>query len=50
MIIGCIMFVFEAAKQALFPTASIWTSHPITVLFTTLAAFVILAVLMPASG
>jgi diguanylate cyclase (GGDEF)-like protein/PAS domain S-box-containing protein len=46
MTIGCIMFVFEAAKQALFPTASIWTSHTITVLFTMLAAFVILAVLM----
>ena len=50
MTIGCIMFVFEAAKQALFPTASIWTSHTITVLFTTLAAFVILAVLMKEAG
>jgi len=35
--IGCVMFVFEAAKQALHPTMSIWTSHAITILFTTLA-------------
>jgi diguanylate cyclase (GGDEF)-like protein/PAS domain S-box-containing protein len=46
MTIGCMMLVFEAARQALFPTASIWTSHAITVLLTTSAAFVILAVLM----
>src|ERR1017187_1227540 len=43
---GCIMFVFEAAKQALYPKTSIWTSHTITILFTTLAASVVtLAVL-----
>jgi PAS domain-containing protein len=35
--IGCVMFVFEAAKQALYPTPSIWTSHAITILCTTLA-------------
>jgi len=35
--IGCVMFVFEAAKQALYPTTSIWTSHIIAILFTTLA-------------
>src|ERR1035438_1251285 len=35
--IGCVMFVLEAAKQALYPTTSIWTSHAITILFTTLA-------------
>jgi PAS domain S-box-containing protein len=35
--IGCVMFVFEAAKQALYPTTSIWTSHAITILFSTLA-------------
>jgi len=38
---GCIMFVFEAAKQALYPKTSIWTSHTITILFTTLAAAVV---------
>jgi diguanylate cyclase (GGDEF)-like protein/PAS domain S-box-containing protein len=35
--IGCIMLAFEAAKQALYPTTSIWTSPAITILFTTLA-------------
>jgi diguanylate cyclase (GGDEF)-like protein/PAS domain S-box-containing protein len=39
--IGCVMFVFEAAKQALYPTTSIWTSHAITILFTTLVGGVV---------
>jgi diguanylate cyclase (GGDEF)-like protein/PAS domain S-box-containing protein len=39
--IGCVMFVFEAAKQALYPTASIWISHAITILFTTLTGGVV---------
>ncbi len=38
---GCIMFVFEVAKQALHPKISIWTSHTITILFSTLAAAVV---------
>jgi diguanylate cyclase (GGDEF)-like protein/PAS domain S-box-containing protein len=33
---GCIMFVFEAAKQVLHPAISIWTSYAITILFTAL--------------
>jgi len=37
---GCIMFVFEAAKQAFYPKTSIWTSHTITILFTMFAAAV----------
>ena len=39
--IGCIMLAFEAAKQVLHPTTSIWTSHAITILFTTLAGGVV---------
>jgi hypothetical protein len=39
---GCIMFVFEAAKQALYPKPSTWVSHTITILFTTLAAAVVI--------
>jgi hypothetical protein len=35
---GCIIFVFEVAKQALYPRTSVWTSHTITILFTMLAA------------
>lgn len=38
---GCIMFVFEAAKQALYPTTPIWTSHTITIVFTMFAAAVV---------
>src|SRR6202140_5429831 len=38
---GCIMFVFEVAKQALYPRTSGWTSHTITILFTMLAAAVV---------
>ena len=38
---GCIMFVFEVAKQALYPRTSVWTSHTITILFTMLAAAVV---------
>src|SRR4029077_4788769 len=38
---GCIMFVFEVAKQSLYPRASVWTSHIITILFTMLAAAVV---------
>jgi diguanylate cyclase (GGDEF)-like protein/PAS domain S-box-containing protein len=43
---GCIMFVFEATKQALHPTTSIWTSHTITILFTALAAAVVTFVVL----
>jgi len=35
------MFVFEVAKQALYPRTSVWTSHTITILFTMLAAAVV---------
>src|ERR1700694_1072512 len=38
---GCIMFVFEVAKQALYPRTSVWTSHTSTILFTMLAAAVV---------
>jgi diguanylate cyclase (GGDEF)-like protein/PAS domain S-box-containing protein len=38
---GCIMFVFEVAKQAPYPRTSVWTSHTITILFTMLAAAVV---------
>ena len=38
MLTFCIMFVFEAAKQALRPTITIWTSHAVTILFATLVA------------
>ncbi len=37
----CIMAVFEAAKQAIHPKITIWTSHSITILFTTLVAAVL---------
>src|SRR5450432_4443667 len=37
-ITGCIVFVFEAAKQYAYPETSIWTSHTISILFTALAA------------
>jgi diguanylate cyclase (GGDEF)-like protein/PAS domain S-box-containing protein len=40
-IAGCLMFVFETAKHALYPKTSIWTSHTITILFTMLAAAVV---------
>jgi diguanylate cyclase (GGDEF)-like protein/PAS domain S-box-containing protein len=43
---GCIMFIFEAAKQALHPKISIWTSHTITILFSTLAAAVVTFVVL----
>jgi PAS domain-containing protein len=36
-ITGCIMLAFEAAKQAIHPKVSIWTSHALTILFTTLS-------------
>jgi diguanylate cyclase (GGDEF)-like protein/PAS domain S-box-containing protein len=43
---GCIMFVFEVAKQALYPRTSVWTSHAVTILFTMVtAALVTFAVL-----
>ena len=35
------MFVFEAGKQTLYPRTSIWASHILTILFTTLAAAVV---------
>ena len=38
---GCVMFVFEAAKQAVYPKTSIWISHTITILFAALAAAVV---------
>jgi diguanylate cyclase (GGDEF)-like protein/PAS domain S-box-containing protein len=38
---GCLMFVFEAAKYALYPKTSIWTSHAITILFPILVAAVV---------
>jgi len=41
MLTFCIMFVFEAAKQALRPTITIWTSHVVTILFATLVAAVL---------
>ena len=41
MATGCIMFVFETAKQTLHPKITIWTSHTITILFTTLVAAVV---------
>jgi diguanylate cyclase (GGDEF)-like protein/PAS domain S-box-containing protein len=37
---ACIMFVFEADKQTLYPRMSIWASHVFTILFTSLAAAV----------
>ena len=41
VIAGCIMFVLEAAKQALQPTPSIGASHIITILLSALAAAVV---------
>ena len=38
---GCVMFVFEVAKRALHPQTSLWTSHAIMILFTTIAAAVV---------
>ncbi len=35
------MLVFEAGKQTLYPRTSIWVSHILTILFTTLAAAVV---------
>jgi diguanylate cyclase (GGDEF)-like protein/PAS domain S-box-containing protein len=32
----CIMFVYEAANEALHPTITVWTSHAVTILFATL--------------
>jgi diguanylate cyclase (GGDEF)-like protein/PAS domain S-box-containing protein len=43
---GCIMFGFEVAKQALHPEISIWTSHTITILITTLAAAEVIFVVL----
>ncbi len=37
----CVMLVFEAAKQALYPKTSIWTSHLVTILFATVMAAVL---------
>jgi len=41
-ITGCIVFLFEAAKQSFYPRTSFWTSHTIfisiSILFTALAA------------
>jgi diguanylate cyclase (GGDEF)-like protein/PAS domain S-box-containing protein len=41
MLTFCIMVVFEAAKQALHPTITIWPSHVVTILFATLVAAVL---------
>jgi diguanylate cyclase (GGDEF)-like protein/PAS domain S-box-containing protein len=41
MITTCIMFVYEAAKQVLHPTITIWTSHAATILFATLVVAVL---------
>jgi diguanylate cyclase (GGDEF)-like protein/PAS domain S-box-containing protein len=41
MLTFCIMLVFEAAKQALDPNITIWTSHTVTILFATLVAAVL---------
>jgi diguanylate cyclase len=41
MLTFCIMIAFEAAKQALRPTITIWTSHAVTILFATLVAAVL---------
>jgi diguanylate cyclase (GGDEF)-like protein/PAS domain S-box-containing protein len=41
MLTFCIMLVFEAAKQALHPRTTIWTSHIVTILFATLVAAVL---------
>jgi diguanylate cyclase (GGDEF)-like protein/PAS domain S-box-containing protein len=37
----CVMFVFEAAKQAVQPKITIWTSHALTILFATSLAAVL---------
>jgi diguanylate cyclase (GGDEF)-like protein/PAS domain S-box-containing protein len=41
MLTFCTMFVFEAAKQAIRPTITIWTSHAVTILFATVVAGVL---------
>ena len=41
-IAACLIFAFEATKHALYPKTSIWTSHTITILFTMLAAAVVI--------
>jgi diguanylate cyclase len=41
MLTFCIMVVFEAAKQALRPTITIWPSHAVTILFATLVGAVL---------
>jgi diguanylate cyclase (GGDEF)-like protein/PAS domain S-box-containing protein len=38
---GCIIFVIEVATQAFHPKISIWTSHTITILVSTVAAVVV---------
>jgi diguanylate cyclase len=41
MLTFCIVLVFEAAKQAIDPNITIWTSHAVTILFATLVAAVL---------
>ena len=41
MVTFCVMFVFEAATQALHPKITMWTSHVLTILITTLLAAVL---------
>ena len=35
---ACLMLAYEATKQALHPTITIWTSHLVTIGFTTALA------------
>jgi|ERR1700722_6521834 hypothetical protein len=44
MTTGCILFVFEAAMGVVSPTKSTWTSHTISILFTTLVAAAVMFV------
>jgi len=38
---GCIIFIFAAGKQAVYPKTSIWTSHIVSILFAMLAAAIV---------
>jgi PAS domain S-box-containing protein len=41
-----LMFVFESAKQVLNPEITVWESHAVTILFTTLLAMIIVFILL----
>ncbi len=43
---GCVMFVFEAAKQVLHPKITVWTSHTVTILFATLVVAVVSCIVL----